>query len=523
MKRMLKYLSFIWISQTCFSQNKIPVIENLSTTVNWATNALTITYDVADTENDALEIALQFSADNGKIFAINPFLNPTGDIGFPVNAGTNKTINCDLSSLANINGTFMLRLIADDKQAIDIQTLVNQVDSNRLKGDMDFVEGIRHRTAGATHLQETRDSILHLFENLGIYSNIQSFTYGTTQGKNIIGTFPGVTNPDNVIIVDGHYDSVATSPGADDNASGTIGMMEIARILGQYPSKKSMRFIGFDLEEAGLVGSIRYVTTGIPANETIEAVFNLEMIGYFSNLPNTQELPVGFNLLFPDATAAVILDEYRGNFINNIGNITSQSLLNHFKASATQYVPDLKVINLLVSGNSEIAPDLRRSDHAPFWDSDRKALMITDGSEYRNNNYHLPGDLSSKLNFNFLTNVVKATLASMATLAEIQHADWETTTFNHTVGLSNIFDCNWSIRSNIEVNDEIYIKSGGCLEDNSTLEIYEEKGALVLSQEVQLSNEFETTIRLDKPMEKGVYFVRINTEKGVFSHKIMFY
>jgi Peptidase family M28 len=521
MKRTLKYLSFFWITQTCFAQNQFPVIENLSSTVNWATNTLTITYDVADADGDNLDIALQFSNDQGKTYVVNSILNPSGDLGFPIQASANKTIICDVSSLSNTNGTFMIRLIADDKQPIDIQTLVNQVDSNRLKSDMDFVEGKRHRTSNPTHLQETRDSLQHHFESLGLFTNIHTFIYSNYAGKNIIGSFPGISNPNNVVIVDAHYDSVANSPGADDNASGTIGVMEIARVLSQYPSKKSMRFIGFDLEEAGLIGSTRYVTNGIDASETIDGVLNLEMIGYYSDLPNTQELPFGFNILFPDATNAVINNQYRGDFLNNVGNLTSLSLFDLFNSTAAQYVPQLKVISLLVSGNGEIAPDLRRSDHAPFWESDRKALMLTDGSEFRNNNYHLPGDISGALNFTFMSNVVKATLATMASLVEVQHADWATTSFSNTVGLQNVFKCEWSIKSRINAENQLFVQHKGCLPNEALLEIFDEKGALILSQNVALINEFETNIHLNASLAKGFYFAKISTEEGQFSQKLL--
>jgi Peptidase family M28 len=522
MKRMLKYITIFLFSQTSFAQNQVPVIENLSSTVNWATNTLLITYSVTDFEGDALEISLGFSADGGKIFANNPFINPTGDLGFPIQAGTNKTIECDISSLANLNGTFLFRVIADDRQTIDIQSLVNEVDSNRIKADMNFVAGKRHRTSSPVHLQETRDTLQHHFEQLGLYSNIQNFSFGNYQGKNIIGTFPGSTNPDNVIIVDAHYDSVANTPGADDNASGTVGMMEIARILAKYPAKKSIRYIGFDLEESGLLGSIKYAGSGQPVTGTIDGVFNLEMIGYYSDQPNTQELPAGFNILFPAATAEVIANQYRGDFINNVANTFSESLMNLFKTNATLYVPQLKVINLKAPGNSEVAPDLRRSDHAPFWDTGRKALMITDGSEYRNNGYHLPQDSAALLNFTFMTNVVKATLASVANLAEIQHATWATTSFTNTVGTKNVASCKWSIKSRIDADNQLFIQHEGCLPDEALMEIFDEKGSLLTSQNIQLANEFETTIHLNNTLPKGLYFVKISTEEGQFSQKVTF-
>ena len=80
-------------------------------------------------------------------------------------------------------------------------------------------------------------------------------------------------------------------------------------------------------------------------------------------------------------------------------------------------MPALRALKGDVPGTGTIAPDLRRSDHAPFWDANKKALMLTDGADFRNYNYHTAGDSAGTLNFTFMTNVVKATLATLAELA----------------------------------------------------------------------------------------------------------
>ncbi|MBD3297245.1 MAG: M28 family peptidase, partial [candidate division Zixibacteria bacterium] len=91
---------------------------------------------------------------------------------------------------------------------------------------------------------------------------IDSFdVYGWT-AHNVICTKLGTTEPDKVIVIGGHYDSyngdsdpLVYAPGADDNGSGTVCVLEIARALADIPTKKTIIFVAFDGEEYGLYGS----------------------------------------------------------------------------------------------------------------------------------------------------------------------------------------------------------------------------------------------------------------------------
>ena len=504
-----------------FTQNFPPQISSLSAIPDWANLTLSISYEVTDNENDPLEIILQFSDNGGKTYALSSQIPATGDVGFPVQPG-NRSITCDLSALSNTAAPFSLRLIADDKQIFDIQALINEVDSNRLHTDLDFLEGIRHRTTGNPHLIATRDSIQNLFLGAGLQYEEQNVPLGNYVGKNLIGNLPGTMAAEKVVINDAHYDTVNNAPGADDNGSGTVGMMEAVRLMSRYPSKKSLRFIGFDLEESGLLGSIRYVNTGIPASEQIEGVFNYEMIGYWSDEPNTQILPQGFPFLFPAASAQVAANNYRGDFITNVGNSISQPLTLLFSTAAQQYVPDLKVITLDVPGDGSVAPDLQRSDHASFWAAGKKALMLTDGANFRNQCYHTPGDtLEGKLNLTFLSNVVKATIAAMAQLAEIQHGDWATATFKSNVGVSTPQPiCNIYAYQEPNQMDALVLELRSCIYSEVVLELYDMKGTLILQQNTILPDNGSYPILLPK-LPSAVYVLKIKHAGGTMSQKII--
>lgn len=522
MKHLFWLLSFF--VSNLYAQNQPPVIQNLTTTVNWTANTLTIQYDATDAEGDALDISLGISSDNGKTFYPVNFIPATGDLGFPVAPGTGRTITCDVSQLAATPGTFTVRLVADDKQSFDLQKLVNEVDSNRLREDLRFVEGIRHRTGGLAHLNAVRDSIKSLFDAAGLTTQEQTFTFGAYTGRNVLGSFTGTAAPSKSVIVDAHYDSVSNAPGADDNGSGTVGMMEVARLLSRYPTKKTLRFIGFDLEEAGLIGSIRYVSTGIPAGESIEGVFNFEMIGYYSDKVNSQQLPTGFEILFPTAYNQVANNQFRGDFITNVGNTASKSLISLFANSAAQYVPTLKVVSTEVPGNGQIAADLRRSDHAPFWDGGKPALMLTDGANFRNMCYHTPCDTAEdRLNFTFMSQVVKATLASAAQLAEIQHGDWATTTFKNTVGNNDLYrrPCAMALSISPKERDVLHLNIQGCAVTNVGLELYDERGALITRESIPNMQEGDLQIFLPNTMAPGVYFAKFSWSDGQWTERVI--
>lgn len=512
---------FAFASMAASGQNQTPEISHLSVTPDWANLTLDVTYEVMDNENDPLEITLQFSDNGGKTYALTNFIPMTGDIGFPIQPGL-RNVQCDLALVANIAAPFSVRIIADDKQPFDIQALVNEVDSNRLRSNLEFVEGIRHRTTGAVHLEATRDSIKNLFQSFGLRYEEQSVPLGNYTGKNLIGNHPGTSSPEKVVINDAHYDTFNNAPGADDNGSGTVGVMEGVRLLSRYPFKKSLRFIGFDLEESGLVGSIRYVSTGIPVNDQIAGVFNYEMIGYWSNEPNSQTLPFGFSTLFPAAAATVAANQYRGDFITNVGNTASQPLAMLFSNSAQQYVPGLKVISLDVPGNGQQVQDLRRSDHTPFWEAGIQALMLTDGANFRNECYHTPNDtLNEKLNFTFMSNVVKATIAAMAELAEIQHGDWATASFQSNVGVS--YTRPPLFLSVYQQNDQLdwLTIEGQCSFNEIVLELYDLKGSLLLQEGIVCPDEGSLSqIRIPK-LPAGMYVVKFRYPGGIQAQKIM--
>jgi methionine-rich copper-binding protein CopC len=307
--------------------------------------------------------------------------------------------------------------VVSDKKPIAINNMLLSIDSALVYQYMQFIAQPRHHTAAPAGLSLIKDSIEANFTRFNLQTQRSAFNFSTYGGENIIGRKPGLMQEKNTIIVDAHFDAVANSPGADDNGSSLAAVLIASKILAPYQFEKTLNFIGFDKEENGLLGSAYYVNNSIPSYQQTDAVLNMEMIGYYSDAPNSQSVPAGFSQLFPAAVDSINTGGNKGVWLFTVGNTNSASLSLAFDTIARNYVSDVKSLVLNVPANGQIAPDLRRSDHASFWDAGFKALMLTDGADFRNANYHTPGDSLGTLNIPFLVRNIKAITAAAAVLA----------------------------------------------------------------------------------------------------------
>jgi Zn-dependent M28 family amino/carboxypeptidase len=315
------------------------------------------------------------------------------------------------------------------------------------------------------------------------------------------------------MIVDAHYDSVFNAPGADDNASGVAGVLEALEILKDYSFERSIKFIAFDLEEEGLKGSVDYATKAVAESEDIMGVINFEMIGYHTEQPNSQSFPFGFELLFPDAYGEIEENDFKGDFITNVGTENLPNLMMCYDSIAEIYVPELSVISVASPGNGTIVPDLQRSDHAPFWFAGYDAIMLSDGAEFRNPNYHMASDSLHLLDMNFAANIVKAAVATLIDKSGIVHGDI-------------YFPENLLILSNEDVSDcenplyyftgtELLSHQNTCAENSKQVRLFTLDGRIVL--DIQENFEKIDVQRLDK----GIYILEVQGERKTWKQKIL--
>ncbi|MBZ0169375.1 MAG: M20/M25/M40 family metallo-hydrolase [Kofleriaceae bacterium] len=282
-----------------------------------------------------------------------------------------------------------------------IHRIVEMVSESGIRTHLERLVGPRDPYAGYARMEAAADTIAHALTELGLQLVEDRFRCDGRWYRNLIASHPGSSRHGQVLVV-AHYDTVPNCPGADDNASGVAGLLEIAGAVTDHHFRDDLVFIAFALEEYGNPGSLYYAERAKACGAPIRGVFDLEMIGYTGP---TQAIPPGIQ-----APAL-------GDFIGVVGNRQSDGLVALFKETAALVAPMLPVQALVVEDNGANLPLVRQSDHAAFWDAGYPAVMITDTAFLRNPHYHLPTDTLDTLNLRFLRQVAATTAASAASLA----------------------------------------------------------------------------------------------------------
>jgi hypothetical protein len=243
------------------------------------------------------------------------------------------------------------------------------------------------------------------------------------QGVNLLAELPNPTPGPRVLVV-AHLDSVACSPGADDNASGVAALIECARLLATRPEPAAVTLAVVDLEELGKVGS------GALARDSgylrdLKAVICLESVGTFRPEPDTQRLG-GLGLLFRDVARRDRANQHRGDFVLAVCRASTSRGAQALRAAGAALGQPLPVLvardpradgwpGRLVTWLFPLLANLDRSDHAPFWNRGVPAMLVTTTAPFRNQHYHLDGDRPENLDYPRLTAVAAVVAATAAT------------------------------------------------------------------------------------------------------------
>jgi Zn-dependent M28 family amino/carboxypeptidase len=236
--------------------------------------------------------------------------------------------------------------------------------------------------------------------NAGYIPVRQIYLAGDQNVSNILAELPGGRRKDEIIVLGAHYDTVATTPGADDNASAVAVMLEVARLLRPLQFTRTIRFVGFACEEPphfhlGEMGSQFHARQCRVQSEKIVGMLCLEMVGYYSTQPGSQKIPPGipraFHFAFPR----------RGDFLASVGNLRSWQLVWQFRRGFRKAVR----FPLFSIALPERIAEIRLSDNSSFWDQGYPALMLTDTSFLRNPHYHLPTDTPETLDYERMAEV----------------------------------------------------------------------------------------------------------------------
>ena len=272
--------------------------------------------------------------------------------------------------------TSLKEFVAPDQSSTP-ERLLGTIQQDSLYSYTARLQSYYRRVAGSPSIFLARDWIKAKFESFG-YDSVyldgwsQYFNGKTNQCYNVVATKVGTVYPEIEIIVGAHYDGVTTSPAADDNGSGTAGVLEIARALSDTPTEVTIKFITFDAEEWGLYGSYHYANAAAANGDQILFMFNMDMI---ANISNTNRATV-----------------YSG------ANTTYASMWNGIAQASYG-------ITGYLSGNSS------GSDHYPFTQNGYTAVFII---EYNFSSvYHSARDSTTYMNFEYMTRMVRASLATV--------------------------------------------------------------------------------------------------------------
>jgi Zn-dependent M28 family amino/carboxypeptidase len=243
----------------------------------------------------------------------------------------------------------------------------------------------------------------------------QSYSVGQHEVANLIAELPGGKRADEIVVLGAHYDTVAGSPGADDNASAVAVLIEVARRMKSLRPARTVRFVSFACEERPYcytteMGSQVYARECRARGERIRGMLCLEMVGYYSTLPGSQKVPPSIprslHRFFPQ----------RGDFLAAVANLQSCRLLWNFRRGFKRAVR----FPLFSIALPERVQEIRRSDNSSFWDQGYPALMLTDTSFLRNANYHQPSDTPDTLDYECMAKVVLGVTGGVARVAGLR-------------------------------------------------------------------------------------------------------
>jgi Zn-dependent M28 family amino/carboxypeptidase len=282
------------------------------------------------------------------------------------------TLNCSCNDRLETNH----KLIADTIQIkLDLDSIV-KTDSFRTYKNIRILNQVADYIKG--QFQLVSDSVIE-----------QKYNYKDSEYKNIICSIN--TDKKERVIIGAHYDVCGNQDGADDNASGVAGLLELARMLKNTKLDYRIDFVAYTLEEppffrSEYMGSYIHAKYLYDSKISVKGMISVEMIGYFDDKPNSQDYPVGFlSWFYGDKADYIMVTQkyWNGRFGNDIKRLMKKNNLIPTKSfKAPRFIPGIDF-----------------SDHLNYWDFGYSAVMITNTAFYRNSNYHQKTDRIETLDF----------------------------------------------------------------------------------------------------------------------------
>ena len=265
----------------------------------------------------------------------------------------------------------------------DVETLAAEIGERNLAHEQNLQRA-------ATHIEAA-------FQSAAYQVKRQDYKVGDQTASNLIAELKGTSQPEQIVVVGAHYDTAWGSPGADDNASAVAGLLALARALAKTPGKRTLRFVAFTNEEPPhfqkeSMGSLVHARSCAEAGEKVVAMLALEMLGNYTDAPDSQAYPFPLSVFYPSS----------GNFIAFVGDTSSRALVHEvtedFRSHTSFPSEGAALIGAL--------PGIGYSDHWSFWQIGVPAIMVTDTAFFRYQHYHETTDTPDRLDYERMARVV---------------------------------------------------------------------------------------------------------------------
>ncbi|MEN9441483.1 MAG: hypothetical protein RLZ33_1560 [Bacteroidota bacterium] len=299
---------------------------------------------------------------------------------------------------------------------IVVQNATAQSDTTLIKSHLEQLtktKGYRH-FMNVELLNKTADFIASEFKKHADTTYFQEYQVNGITYKNVVCLFkPTLINsfgPSNseLVVIGAHYDACGMQEGADDNASGVVGLLEIARQLNEKQFSHPIELVAYTLEEPPYfrtenMGSYVHAKSLADSKKTVYGMVSLEMIGYFKDEKKSQDYPIGLMRLFYGS---------KGNYITLVNKFGKGK----FSRKFTTIFKHTKHIRSKKFNGPKVLPGVDFSDHLNYWRFNFSALMLTDTAFYRNKNYHQDTDTMETLDLGRMAKVIDSTLETLCNL-----------------------------------------------------------------------------------------------------------
>ena len=263
--------------------------------------------------------------------------------------------------------------------------MIQQVNESTLENHIQTIQDFGPHPTSSIELEELKEYLYQQLTEYDLSVDLKPWNYKFKSGYNVEATLPGIGSSNGIVIICAHYDSVAVSPGADDDGSGVASVLTIAEIISKTEFNSTIKFVLFSGEEQGLYGSHKYAEEAYENQENIIGVICLDGVGYADNYLS-------------------------GHTIKNFADESSDWIVDISRSIIEEY-------NEYVSLDILRFPNERISDHHSFYELGFQTSYFL---EYTiNPYYHTSEDTLDKMNMSYLTKVCRLALGTVARMAEV--------------------------------------------------------------------------------------------------------